>query len=392
MKFYLIIIAVMTASLQSYAQKNKGFTISGNIKGLKKDIAVHLSHTNSKGRLDTVCKTFSKNGIFTLKGNVPLPASFYFLQIDTSVSKSSKSLFLDNSEINITGSVSDWPKNLKTSGSPSHTEFEHFVNIDSALARKQREADNNYYSPLLRFQAQKKQSKMNATDSANFELKLKGLKKELKTVSESRYELWKSYIKQNPNSLYTPLLINRLEQVIGLDTMKQYYSELTNRAKESHEGIELKKQIESSEIALKIKIGDNAPDFKAVREDGEKVSLNHLISKNKITLLDFWASWCHPCRDEFKEHTKKTYDKYRSKGFDIVAISNDQSKDAWIQAVKNDQLNWINIKDLEEVGRISKNYGIYKLPSNFLLDAKGKILAIDLMGEELDNKLNELLK
>ena len=138
-------------------------------------------------------------------------------------------------------------------------------------------------------------------------------------------------------------------------------------------------------------IGQTIEDFSVNDIDGKQYSLLDVISKNKYTLVEFWASWCGPCRREIP-HMKKVYAKYKSKGFEIFSYSLDDKEKSWIKASEEDGIDWINTSDLlAERSPIVELFAVYGVPRNYLVDSEGKILAIDLRQEKLEEKVKELL-
>jgi peroxiredoxin len=139
-----------------------------------------------------------------------------------------------------------------------------------------------------------------------------------------------------------------------------------------------------------IKVGGLAPDIELPDPKGKIRKLSDL--RGKVVLLDFWASWCRPCRME-NPHVVQVYNKYKDKGFTVLGVSFDQNKDAWIKAIEKDNLTWTQISDLKGWGNeAGKLYGITSIPQNLLIDKEGKIVAKNLRGPELDAKLEEIIK
>ena len=130
-------------------------------------------------------------------------------------------------------------------------------------------------------------------------------------------------------------------------------------------------------------------DFTLQTKEGQDVVLSEVIAKNKLTLVDFWASWCGPCRKE-NPVVKAAYEQYHELGFDVVGVSVDDDENAWLEAVAADQLPWTQVRDSED--KVSENYMIYYIPSNFLFDQNGAMVAKGLRGEDLAAKLGEILK
>lgn len=143
-------------------------------------------------------------------------------------------------------------------------------------------------------------------------------------------------------------------------------------------------------VLSSVSIGSKAPDFTASNPEGKPVSLSQ--HNGKYVLLDFWAAWCGPCRRE-NPNVVKAWQKYHSKGFDVFGVSLDKNKADWIKAIKDDQLTWTQVSDLAFWDSApAKLYGVRAIPSNVLIDPKGIIIARNLRGAELDQKLQELFK
>jgi peroxiredoxin len=146
----------------------------------------------------------------------------------------------------------------------------------------------------------------------------------------------------------------------------------------------------SPQPAGKIAVGFTAPDFTMADTEGKQVSLSSF--KGKYVLLDFWASWCGPCRGE-NPNVVANYNKYKSKNFTVLGVSLDEDKAAWLAAIKKDNLTWTHVSDLKGWSNaVAKVYGVESIPFNALLDPSGKIIATDLRDEDLGKKLGTVLK
>jgi thiol-disulfide isomerase/thioredoxin len=139
-------------------------------------------------------------------------------------------------------------------------------------------------------------------------------------------------------------------------------------------------------------LGQQFADFTAINLKGESISLAPVVKVNKYTLVQFWASWCGPCRKEIPL-LKQLYAKYKSKGFEIVSFSMDDNRNNWEKASEVEKLNWLNVSDLQAFkSSIAKTYPIFGIPANVIIDQQGKIIASNLTGDDLENKITSLLK
>ena len=130
--------------------------------------------------------------------------------------------------------------------------------------------------------------------------------------------------------------------------------------------------------------------FKMANTNGKAVSSASILVQNKYTFIDFWASWCAPCRKQAR-HLVPLYAGYRRKGFEVIGVSVDTDATAWKKAIKDDKYEWVNLSDLKGFeSPVIKQFGITEIPRNILVDEKGNIIAQDLQGEALEAKLAEL--
>ncbi|MEO5647047.1 MAG: TlpA disulfide reductase family protein, partial [Chitinophagaceae bacterium] len=239
--------------------------------------------------------------------------------------------------------------------------------------------------PVLKWQ--EKNSKIY---EAAFKAKDKVLMDSLDEVDfEVMYETRKvvaAFVKQNPNSIRGALSIKQnFSYYAEAADMEPIYAFLDEKIKKSKLGEELNKMIATYRT---VAIGMKAPEIVQNTPDGKRLSLSSL--QGKFVLIDFWASWCGPCRRE-NPNLVKIFNEHKSKGFTIYGVSYDTKKDSWEKAIQDDGLAWSQVSDLKGgKNSTSEQYGIRAIPSNLILDKEGTIIAKNLFGKKLAAKLAEI--
>ena len=201
---------------------------------------------------------------------------------------------------------------------------------------------------------------------------------------------------QNPMEFKKELLV--IKNVVQEKFEKQKYLnevvKIIEKAKQQEDYLFQQKNRVNEEKNLREQLGINigaiAPEINLKSPDGKLIALSSL--KGKVVLLDFWASWCRPCRAE-NPNVVRLYNKYKDRGFTVYSVSLDQNKDKWMAAINQDQLTWSNhVSELTGWKSSAGNkYGVSSIPKTFLIDANGKIIAYDLRGNDLEKKLSEIL-
>jgi peroxiredoxin len=207
---------------------------------------------------------------------------------------------------------------------------------------------------------------------------------------EQRKQIVIDYIAANKNSYVgLGLLFAYNLQTLDLAMLKTGFASLSSSLQSTTTGQAIVGMINHHQ---KAEVGENAPNFTLPSSKKVSIKLSEFCKNKKLVLVDFWASWCGPCRNE-NPNVVAAYNKFKNKGFDIISVSIDEDANKWMKAVEDDKLSWLQVNDNKgwESPTI-KEYGVSGIPSNFLIDNQGKILAKNLRGPELDNKIEEFLK
>ncbi len=145
-----------------------------------------------------------------------------------------------------------------------------------------------------------------------------------------------------------------------------------------------------STAAAQVRVGGMAPEISLPNVKDSVINLSSF--KGKVVLIDFWASWCGPCRAA-NPKVARLYKKFKDKGFEVFGVSIDESKNAWTKAIRQDRIKYVQVNDNAGLdSKVTFKYSVEAIPTSFLLDRTGKIIAIDLEGKELENKISELLQ
>ena len=198
----------------------------------------------------------------------------------------------------------------------------------------------------------------------------------------------KDFIRDNPDSYTVPFFLERLQHGLEVEELDALVSGLSPEVSQVPSVIKLKEKVEKMKAFA---IGRTAPDFEMNDPQGKPVKFSDVYSKNKYTLIDFWAAWCGPCRVE-NPNIVAVYNDYKDKGFGVMGVSLDRDMQAWLKAIKDDNLTWTHVSDLAYWNNAAaRMYLINSIPSSIIVDNNGKIVAKNKRGAELRKTISDFL-
>ncbi len=360
--FLLSIISVTSSTTSSPINTPTPYSVKGTIPGMADGTKLYLKLTNPISiSLDSV---EVKDGRFELSGKFDYPGNKAILQ--TAKLTDYVIFWLEDVPVELTGN------NGKLRGATIHGGPMQSANSEfSAWIAPLRKAASAIEEQLRNTKGEERKKWIDSSELNR----------------EQELQLTRDFIRQKNNSFYSAYLLNLYSTTWGKDTVQELFSKLTRDSKTSSFGKEIDRYLSLSKA---LKMGDAIVDFKQPTPDGKLVALSSY--KNKVVLLEFWASWCGPCRAE-NPTLLKTYQAFKQKGFEIHAVSLDDNKQAWKDAIISDKLTWPQVSDLKgDRNEAALIYNISGIPDNILIDKNGKIIARNLRGQALSDKLSEILR
>ncbi|MEN9599541.1 MAG: hypothetical protein RL596_1860 [Bacteroidota bacterium] len=359
MRYYFILFSLLIGG-PIIAQQ--GFVIKGNLKNIKSGTLVFLMN-GSDGK--TVTTDTVRNGVFELKGKAAEPDIF---QVGFVGSKEAIDLFMDNNVVTIEGDFNNL-SNIAIKGSAVEQDYIDFKNSFNPL--------RDTLNKLVNLINPEKIPTRRDSLIRVFEFTKASVVNNATTFTLAK--------KSSPVSPFVLFVISPL--LNGLEDVEARYNALSPDAKRGAFARILEKGIADAKIGT---VGTMAVNFVQKDTLGKPISLASF--KGKYVLVDFWASWCGPCRQE-NPNLVAAFKKYKTKNFTVLGVSFDENKADWLQAIRKDKLTWTQVSELKYFdNEAAKLYRINSIPANFLLDPTGKIIARNLRGQELDQTLANILK
>ncbi len=378
MKTFFLPFLLAVIFSNSYARQ---VNISGKAAFLKDGDTLRLEQRHLKRMSSGVSlSTVVKNGAFAFSFN-QFAAELYTL----SYHKSNKELFLDAGNIQIDLADSSLQKVTLKGSTTTNDEYDAFSKIIN-----ENEAGSKFFSARKKFYL----ATGNHMDTALYAKIKPEMDSLLAVFKQAKVNNTVAWVKAHPNSQINSYIL--IQNTMGLthtdgvlpgDQLRAVFNALPDAVKKNSWGKELQEELNG------LVVGGKAPEFAETNPDGKLIKLSTF--KGKYVLLDFWASWCVPCRAE-NPNVVAAYQKYKSHNFEILSVSLDVNKADWIKAIKHDGMPWNHVCDPHHTthwdSRVAKLYNVNLVPTNFLIDPNGVIIAKNLQGEELQQALKKLFE
>lgn len=343
-----------------------GFTINGTINGVEDGTVVYLEQVKDN---DLVKRDSTKveGGKFDVSGKVDYPEMIYLRIGD---SNNMINFFVENADIKVISDVSKL-KETEVQGSGTNDDYVAFMNAMKPFEEESQKVIAQYREAATKGD----QDKVNE------------MMKEYENLSDRQNAAIEAFIKGKDESFLTPFVIRRyLVFELDGDELGALLEPIAEHVRVSEDYKELAKR---AETLKKVAIGQPAVDFTLDDPDGNPIALSSF--RGKYLLVDFWASWCRPCRVE-NPNVVKVYADYKDKGFEILGVSFDEDKTKWIDAIKADHLAWSHVSDLKGWKSVAASlYAVNSIPHTVLINPDGVIIEKNLRGDALREKLVELI-
>ena len=371
MRKVALIIATALVAFACNNLKDNEFLIIGEVKDVENGTKVFVEVQDINGMVakDTA---IIENGKFELKGTIE-EIDLGFVRIDNE--RSSLPIILEEGKINVL-IVKDSVQNSKIGGTFNNDKFQTFNEESKVIAKK-----------IIKYQKDN-DAKYQAARAANDTAAITKMMARFKDFQEEMNVSSVKFIKENSNAYLSVVLLENflMKEYLPVEEVKGYYEKLDKSLLTTTKAKNIKKNLDAVSGTSS---NSKAQEFSAPSPEGKIITLKE--SLGKVTIIDFWASWCGPCRME-NPNVVALYKEFHDQGLNIIGVSLDKDAGKWKDAIAKDGLTWAHVSNLKFWDEpIAKLYGVESIPATFILDAEGNIVAQNLRGDELKAKVKELL-
>lgn len=366
----LLILLSLSLAVVACNSISDGYVIEGSIEGENTEgTELTLRKYGENNQLITVDSAEVKEGRFIFKGGPVESPELHYIFFGRG--QENIPVIVENGEIEVSAQR-DSLSYARIGGTLQNELFYNFLKGSRVLSRKASSMNQD----MRVAQGNRDTVTMNSLREEYFEL-----------MDEAKgYEL--DYVKDNPNAIVSALIIYRILSTKAKPNaeVQELYEALTPEIKASSAGLKIKETLEKE---ANTSIGAKAPNFSAPSPEGEELALNDVLGK--VTIVDFWAAWCKPCRAE-NPNIVNVYNTYKDKGLSILGVSLDRNAEDWKKAIEADGLDWYHVSNVQFFDEIAELYNVDAIPASFILDENGVIVAKNLRGPALGQKIGELLQ
>ncbi|MDR0661159.1 MAG: AhpC/TSA family protein [Prevotellaceae bacterium] len=366
------ILLIIVAAIALYSCNSApSYTIKGTVNKTDLEgaqVFLTLTENRETTNIDTATIT---NGAFELKGVVETP-KIYAISINNNDEDPIRvSFILENAPITITIDENE----NKIGGTPTNDAFQQY---QSQIAVFNKQIEDVYEEYKTSNEAGEMTPELEESLSAK-----------LDEAYEKMLELQKQFAAANINNPAGQTVLRSVSYRLSAEELRTAISGADSTATQTDILKGISERIDALE---KTAVGQKYTDLRYPNPDGIEVALSDYVEKNKVVLVDFWASWCGPCRRDMP-NVVAAYKKYKNKGFEVVGVSLDRTKEAWVKGIEELNITWPQMSDIKYWdSEAAKTYAVNSIPHMMLIDAEGTIIARGIHGGDLDSMLNDLLK